>query len=234
MSSHGRPCDIKLISFDLDDTLWDNKPVIKRAVSASLALLQPHYHQQLPLTQAVLHAKQQLLNSQPELAWDLTALRQASYAQLLQTTGMDTATAHAIAATATAQFTRLRSQVAPFDDVLSLLPELAKRWPIAAISNGNCQLFELPIGEYFSFYISPLEARCAKPDPAIYHYAAAQAQVAPEHILHVGDCPINDIDGANAAGMQTAWCNRNGAAFTGSSQPHYEIHSLAELPQLLR
>jgi inorganic pyrophosphatase len=47
-----------------------------------------------------------------------------------------------------------------------------------------------------------------KPDPAIFHAAAAMIGVAPARILVVGDHPEADIAGAARAGMQTAWLRR--------------------------
>lgn len=224
---------IKLISFDLDDTLWDNEPVIEHAVSQSLKALQTHLPKQADLAAYVLNAKAQIVKRQPYMAWDLTALRQASYAQVLRNTGLNKNTAEAGASEATAVFSRLRNNVSPFTDVKQCLPRLAKHWPIAAISNGNCNLFSLAMGEYFSFYISPLQAQCAKPDPKMYYYAADHIQLAPQQILHIGDCPHNDIDAAKQAGYQTVWCNRNEQVFTGNTKPDYEISSLTQLEKLL-
>jgi putative hydrolase of the HAD superfamily len=47
-----------------------------------------------------------------------------------------------------------------------------------------------------------------KPDPAIFHAAAARIGVAPARILVVGDHPEADIAGAARAGMQTVWLRR--------------------------
>jgi putative hydrolase of the HAD superfamily len=52
------------------------------------------------------------------------------------------------------------------------------------------------------------EVRARKPDPAIFHAAAARLGVAPAPIMFVGDHPQTDIAGAARAGMQTAWLRR--------------------------
>ena len=53
-------------------------------------------------------------------------------------------------------------------------------------------------------------------------------------ILHVGDHPESDIDGAREAGMQTAWMNRTSADWPlHLPQPDVVITTVAELRSLL-
>jgi putative hydrolase of the HAD superfamily len=52
------------------------------------------------------------------------------------------------------------------------------------------------------------EVGARKPDPAIFHAAAAQLGVALAPIMFVGDHSQADIAGAARAGMQTAWLRR--------------------------
>lgn len=49
---------------------------------------------------------------------------------------------------------------------------------------------------------------CKKPDPAIFLAAAHCLDVDPSQVLFVGDHPANDILGAWAVGMTTAWLHR--------------------------
>lgn len=225
--------NIKLISFDLDDTLWDNVPVISHAIEQSMLSLASHLDGASISADSLLAVKAKLLVAKPNLAWDLTALRQACYKDVLINKGISASLATEAAKEATNVFTALRSRINPFKDVSSGLETLAKYWPIAAISNGNSNLFSLDIGEYFSFFISPLQAQCAKPDPNIYHYSAAHAGVAPEQILHIGDCPNNDIHAAHLAGCQTVWCNRKQTSYNGNTPADFEIITLTDLVKLL-
>ena len=52
------------------------------------------------------------------------------------------------------------------------------------------------------------EVGVRKPDPAIFHAAAARIGIAPAGIMVVGDHPEADVTGAARAGMQTAWLRR--------------------------
>ncbi|GAB5442358.1 MAG: hypothetical protein Fues2KO_27070 [Fuerstiella sp.] len=49
-----------------------------------------------------------------------------------------------------------------------------------------------------------------KPAPEFFHAVVEKLQVPPQQILFVGDDRVNDVDGAAAAGMQTAWVVRTG------------------------
>src|SRR5215217_703345 len=74
-----------------------------------------------------------------------------------------------------------------------------------------------------------------KPDPAIFHAAAAQLEVVPEHILFVGDNPEADVVGAAGAGMQTAWirCGRDWPLEFADTPPRHTVDSLDELLWLI-
>jgi len=67
----------------------------------------------------------------------------------------------------------------------------------------------------------------AKPDPRVFETALERSGLAPGEVLHVGDSPKNDIQGARAAGIRAILLDRS-----GESAPD-RIASLAELPALL-
>ena len=50
-----------------------------------------------------------------------------------------------------------------------------------------------------------------KPDPRLFQRAAERLGVAPNHCLFVGDHPINDMLGAQSAGMSTIWLQHDAA-----------------------
>ena len=65
----------------------------------------------------------------------------------------------------------------------------------------------------------------SKPDPDFFRCIQQQLNFAPEQILLVGDDPINDVQGAIAAGWQAILVNR-----TSGERTCGEIGSLDELP----
>jgi putative hydrolase of the HAD superfamily len=62
---------------------------------------------------------------------------------------------------------------------------------------------------YFSHVIISEEVAYRKPDPAIFQTATQRVGVRPTDGLMIGDDPITDVVGAQAAGMRTAWINRH-------------------------
>jgi putative hydrolase of the HAD superfamily len=71
----------------------------------------------------------------------------------------------------------------------------------------------------------------AKPDVRIFHAAAAQLNLDPEAVLHVGDDAMADAFGALNAGMQAVWVNAQGHVWEnkmGLKQP-FTVRHLSEL-----
>lgn len=72
----------------------------------------------------------------------------------------------------------------------------------------------------------------AKPDAEVFHAALRELDVAPGCALHVGDAPVEDVQGARAAGMRAVLLDRHAAA--GGQPPDVPVlTSLSPLPGLL-
>jgi putative hydrolase of the HAD superfamily len=69
-----------------------------------------------------------------------------------------------------------------------------------------------------------------KPDPEIFHRACARLGVEPNETIHVGDHRVNDVDGANRAGLRGVWIDREGR---GDGAPPRGIRSLDALLPLI-
>jgi putative hydrolase of the HAD superfamily len=78
-----------------------------------------------------------------------------------------------------------------------------------------------------------------KPARAVFDAALELAGCGPEHALHVGDSPTNDVAGAAAAGIRAVLLERGEARPDAVPDDHRAvapvatIASLAELPGLL-
>lgn len=70
-----------------------------------------------------------------------------------------------------------------------------------------------------------------KPDAEIFRRAAARLGVACGSCLYVGDHPVNDVQGAQAAGMHPVFINAYGRSEPVPNVP--EIRSLTELLDLV-
>ncbi len=82
---------------------------------------------------------------------------------------------------------------------------------------------------YFEFSIFSSEMPYRKPHPSIFRAAAGRLGLEPGEILYVGDQLVNDVAGAQNAGMQAAWINRKGQRRGDNDKPDFEFKSLTEI-----
>ena len=90
-----------------------------------------------------------------------------------------------------------------FPDALTVLEQLRRNYLLAALTNGNADYRRLGLDRYFAFGYCAADVGAGKPHPAMFERALARANVAPTQAVHVGDHPVNDVQGATAVGMAT-------------------------------
>jgi HAD superfamily hydrolase (TIGR01493 family) len=97
-------------------------------------------------------------------------------------------------------------------------------------------LREAKLREHFDAVVLSADCGVRKPRAEIFRAVTEQLQLAPEAILHVGDRLEEDIAGAHAAGMRTAWITRRvsdpAQALRRYTGPQPEI-TIADLDELL-
>lgn len=118
--------------------------------------------------------------------------------------------------------------------LLAALREVGIPWGIVtngASLNQRAKLRRLALEDQALAIVISEEVGSWKPDPAIFHLAAARLGAAASEILFVGDHPHNDVAGAARAGMQTAWLcrGRDWPADLLPDLPGYTIAALHEL-----
>jgi len=197
---------IRAISLDLDDTLWPIEPVMLRAEQRLDAWLKAHcpraaMHYPIAAMRAL---RDRVAGENPHLAHDFTAQRRLSLSTALAPHGYDEDHVDA----AFAEFYAARNQVECYADALPALEQLAARFPLVALSNGNADLDRIGLSRFFQFSIYARDFGAAKPAPQIFHAACERLGLPPEAVLHVGDDPQLDVAGARAAGLRSAWLNR--------------------------
>lgn len=129
---------IAALSFDLDDTLYDNEPVMYACEQDAAAALGRRYPQLAHLSAADWAARRHLrAQREPALQHDMTALRGATIAAELVAHGMAESEAERGAQQGMAEFIRLRNRIRVPQETLQVLAALAEGWPLVAISNGN-------------------------------------------------------------------------------------------------
>jgi putative hydrolase of the HAD superfamily len=94
-----------------------------------------------------------------------------------------------------------------YPEVIEVLEALRSRFELAVISNFDGRLRvileQLGVSQFFSHFFLSSELGAEKPDPLIYQRALKLCRLAPAEVLHAGDDPVRDWDGAEAAGLST-------------------------------
>lgn len=218
---------IRCIAFDLDDTLWDCKPVIIRAEQRFYEWLQVHYPRitQRYTPHELLQMRSNYMQQYPELQYNLTRLRKNWLAALAQ----EHEYSQELVEAGFEVFWLARNEVTLFAGALTVLEALSARFLLGVISNGNASVQHIGIGHVFDFVHSAAEAGVAKPHPAIFQQALDKAGVAAHQAVYVGDDPVRDMQGAAAAGWRTVWFNPKQLPWVGGQPPDAQITDLHQL-----
>jgi putative hydrolase of the HAD superfamily len=92
-----------------------------------------------------------------------------------------------------------------YPEVPEVLEQLRPRFQLAIISNFDGRLRfilqHLGISNYFSYIFISSELGADKPDPEIFRRALKIMHLNADEVLHVGDDPERDWNGASAAGL---------------------------------
>jgi putative hydrolase of the HAD superfamily len=219
---------IEAICLDLDDTLWPISPVIRRAEQVTLDWLVVNYPD--IASQLIQQDMQQRLasftQSFPQYSHDMTHVRRS----LLSALAVQGGHSSQVGEDAFEVFFEERNRVDLYLDVLPALAWLSARYPLVAVTNGNADLRMVGLDEFFVASVQAREVGTPKPQKKIFDVAVEKAGVPHAHILHVGDDPHTDVEGAREAGMQTAWVNRRAECWPANiAPPGLVVSDLEEL-----
>jgi putative hydrolase of the HAD superfamily len=224
----------RVISLDLDDTLWPVAPVIAAAESALLDWLRvqhPRAAHGLSLD-SMRAMRAAVADRYPEHRHDLTLLRRRALALHFAAAGYRDGSA---ADDALEIFLAHRNRVELYADALPALERLRRDHRLFALSNGNADLTRCGLAGLFDGHVTASAAGAAKPDARIFAQLLRVAGVLPSEVLHVGDDPVADVVGAMRAGMQAVWLNREARAWPiGLEPPACTVSTLADLLPALR
>ena len=225
---------IEVVTFDLDNTLWEIDTVIRRAEAAMRDWLVERVSGVAEhLEGEVLWSlRETVARQRPDILHDVTRLRKEILRRALIGCGMVEADAVEHANAAFEVFARARHQVTYYDGALETLRVLATRYRLGALTNGNADFERLGLDRYFSFGFSAADVGASKPHPAMFEAALRRTGVPASAAAHVGDHPIHDVEGARAVGMRAIWVNYHGRE--AAMDAHATITALPQLPDVLR
>lgn len=226
---------VAAVSFDLDDTLYDNGPAILRAEQWMLAHLRSSYLATAMLDKPRwLALKRSTLLARPELRDDVSLARQYCIREALVQGGMATDQAEREAEQVFAGFLAERSKIVVSGATHELLARLAERYPLVVITNGNLDLAQAGLSDYFTLVCKAGAGARMKPASDMFVQTQQALGLAPGRILHLGDDPETDVLGARLHGFRAAWLNdSNQPRQRLKLLPDVELGALGELAELL-
>lgn len=144
----------KLITFDLDHTLWNPDHALQRGEAASYQWLTeqvPAFAQTFS-PDSFLALRKQLYVQHPALRHRVSEMRRVATQQALQLVGVSERESIVLSKAAFDIFWALRQQVDLFDETTELLQTLAQHYRVGAISNQQwqCLLKNHRLGTVFS------------------------------------------------------------------------------------
>ena len=211
---------LRLITLDLDDTLWDGSQSIAQAELAMMATLLPQDDIAVALNEYRWELNQ-FIQHNPLAELDIAHTRQSVLLHWLS--GDRPRFEQAWAA-----YLRARHQPVLFQDVEQSLGLLSGRYTLVALSNGMVDIARTVLAPCFRDQIRPTDVGELKPHPAMFLEAMRRFQVMPEEALHIGDHPIKDIQAALYVGWHALRFVRTGSHCKAGEFTHF-----AELPNLL-
>lgn len=226
------------ITLDLDNTLYDNYPVINRAEEKSILFLQ-QYHPALSKIQNkdYYQSRKMLQCMEPNICHDVNYWRWKSLKIILLQSGLTKNEAQLGADYAMEIIIHWRNKIDISLSTHNVLSALSSKWPLIAITNGNADPISCGLQQYFQDVLRAGINGRAKPYKDMYYLASKRFGISCKNILHVGDDLNTDIKGAIHAGMQACWINQYNLnqffSVDATLLPHFKISKLMSLTYLL-
>ena len=227
--------DIKMITFDLDDTLWDNMPTITRAEFETRKWIEDQVgNVEWGDFNDFLRIRKDLIKNDPSIEWDIGKLRKEIFRIKLLHIEPE-AYRDEIVENAFNLFILKRHEIELYAGVELALKELSKKYILGVLTNGNADIYRFKIGEYFKFAISSFDAKDSKPNRAHFDMAVNQFNdISFDNVLHIGDDQINDIFGAYNLGIDTLWFNDNNKDWTQDFTKPDEFSNWHDLKNIIK
>ena len=226
---------IRCITFDLDDTLWAVSPVIKEANSSLfewLAVHAPEFTRCYQLKDLVT-LRRDVIKAQPDIAHSVTKIRIEQLRLGLLNVGYSPSDAGLLTQRAFEVFIQARQQVSFFEHAREMLVALKEQgYRLGALSNGNADIHRVGLGDLIDFQLKADDVGEMKPHPLMFQQMLEKTGLRPEQVIHVGDNPDHDINGASAIGIWTILVNI--VAQNDSSQATQTVCRLVDIPAAVK
>ena len=145
----------KAISFDLDDTLYNNIPNMIRAESLFCDYLKNKYNIPYLNVEDLYSIRHKMGDKEPSLYDDVTYLRSVSLLKVFETLNCPLPGGYKTAYDLVQEFIKFRSDFQVPQSSVELLKDLKKKYRIIAISNGNVSLKSIGLDGIFECDLRP-------------------------------------------------------------------------------
>ncbi|MFK7730717.1 MAG: HAD family hydrolase [Pseudomonadales bacterium] len=227
---------LKVLSFDLDDTLWPVKPVLIGAEKRVNQFLEEHCPEVLKRfdQDAIMQRRIELYKQRPDLHHQISQFRIEAVYLLIRDAGYSEQDARRLTKLAFELFIEARHDVTLYEGVEETLVTLKERFQLVALTNGNADVMRLAISHLFDFGIKAEDINSSKPAAAHFELALQRAGIDAHEMLHVGDNPEHDVLGAQQLGIPCVWINAKGEPWPHDQEPDLILRSVNELPDAIK
>lgn len=230
--------DVRAITFDIDNTLFDLSAVLEAAMADAVLELQARVdpgvadHVDVAHLAALREAVAEEMAHERDTHGDwLVEVRRESFRRLVRDLSVPNA-GELAQQVAEAFFRRRHSGVTLYPGALDAIERLQQRFVLGVITNGNSSIADTPIHVMFRSIVVASECGWSKPDGRIFALACEELDIEPRHIVHIGDSLPEDIAGAQAAGIRTIWFNPDVHVNDSDVVPDAELRRYADLQGL--
>lgn len=221
---------IRLITLDLDNTLWDVERIIIKAEQSMVQWLTEHVPESMAHYQRenLMQIRARVLADFKDKAHDLSFMRTQVLFEVMQHAGLNEKQAREMAQRAFDVFFEGRNQVVFFPGAIEMLGALSERFPLYALTNGNASIEKAGLSDFLQGAYSSADVGASKPHPDMFHAPLQHLGLNPNEAIHIGDHLVDDIAGAADVGMHTIWVNLVNTQRTSADPvPTQEVANLA-------
>jgi putative hydrolase of the HAD superfamily len=230
---------LKAVFFDIDDTLYSTHSFAMRAREASVDAM---------LAMGLKADRRTVLRELTEVVHEFSSNYEHHFDKLLSRLPFEATLGLSfplvISAAVVAYHETKFRELTAYDDVTEVMRILHKTGlTLGIISSGITlkqaeKIVRLRVHRFIdprAVFISD-QVGIGKPNPKLYLRAIERIGCQPHETMHVGDHPVNDVDGANAAGMVSVWNRREGlhGLDEGATRPRHVIDNFWDLLDIVQ
>ena len=227
---------IRLITLDLDNTLWDiEKTMVRAEKELRLHLKSVSVNAfDIYCSDTTSEIRELLLREQPELRSNLTEFRKLLLGEVFFRAGNSVQDSKMLANSAFNKFFEFRNKVVFFEGAIDVLKALSERYKVYALTNGNADVKMIGIDKFLSGAVSSADVGVSKPNPKIFEATLKEAGEEASSCIHIGDDYEDDIVGASNAGIASIWLNERGQKDPSMNLATKVVAKVKEIPHAVK